>query len=172
MMVSHALGKEPVMGSLEAWELASYVVTVIGLPLAIAVFIYEQRKERQNEQEEIYQELSDEYADFLKLVLDNADLQLQRASTSDRKLTEEQIERRHTLFEILVALFERAYLLVYEDDMGRETRRLWQSWEDYMRQWCRRSDFRAELDNLLEGEDEDFQRHIRRIAAEENRPEQ
>lgn len=156
------------MGSLETWELASYVVTVIGLPLAIAVFIYEQRKERQTEQEEIYQRLSDEYADFLRLALDNADLQLQRAAPGDRTLTDEQIERRHTLFEILVALFERAYLLVYEDDMSRQTRRLWQSWEDYMRQWCRRADFRVELDNLLEGEDEDFQRHIRRIAAEEN----
>jgi hypothetical protein len=30
--------------SLEAWELASYVVTVVGLPFAIAVFLYEQRK--------------------------------------------------------------------------------------------------------------------------------
>jgi hypothetical protein len=32
--------------NLETWELLSYVVTVIGLPLAIAVFILQQRKER------------------------------------------------------------------------------------------------------------------------------
>ena len=56
----------------------SYVVTVIGLPMAIAVFIYEQRRERQNEEEEIFQRLSDEYREFLKLVLDNADLHLLR----------------------------------------------------------------------------------------------
>lgn len=37
--------------SLETWELLSYVVTVIGLPLAIAVFLFEQRKERENEEE-------------------------------------------------------------------------------------------------------------------------
>ena len=30
----------------EVWELLSYVVTVIGLPLAILVFIWEQRRER------------------------------------------------------------------------------------------------------------------------------
>ena len=35
--------------SLETWELMSYVVTVIGLPLAIGVFLFEQRKERENE---------------------------------------------------------------------------------------------------------------------------
>src|SRR5688572_5166109 len=106
------------MNALAWWELASYVVTVIGLPLAISVFIYERRRERQNEQEEIYQRLSDEYADFLKLVLDNADLHLLRQTSGSRTLTDEQTERRHTLFEILIALFERAYLLVYEEDMN------------------------------------------------------
>ena len=30
----------------ETWKLLSYVVTVIGLPFALLVFIYEQRKER------------------------------------------------------------------------------------------------------------------------------
>src|SRR5690606_26558648 len=56
------------------WEVASYVVTVIGLPLAIAIFLYEQRKERRNEEDEIYQTLSDAYNDFLRVVIDNADL--------------------------------------------------------------------------------------------------
>ena len=63
------------MSTLENWELASYVITVIGLPLAIAVFLFEQRKERENEDEEAYQLLSDAYTDFLKLVLANTDLQ-------------------------------------------------------------------------------------------------
>ena len=39
------------------WELASYIVTTIGLPVAI-LFIYEQKKERDNEEEEVYQLLS------------------------------------------------------------------------------------------------------------------
>ena len=67
-----------VMDMRERWELMSYIVTVIGLPFALLVFIYEQRKERRNEDEEIFQRLSDEYREFLKLVLDNADLQLLR----------------------------------------------------------------------------------------------
>lgn len=50
------------------WELLSYVVTVVGLPVAIFTFWREQRKERENEDEETYQLLSDAYADFLKLV--------------------------------------------------------------------------------------------------------
>jgi hypothetical protein len=34
-----------------------------------------------------------------------------------------------------------------------------------MREWCRNEEFRAALPELLEGEDPDFQAHIRRIAA-------
>jgi hypothetical protein len=33
------------MPMVEIWEIASYVVTVIGLPLAIIVFVIEQRKQ-------------------------------------------------------------------------------------------------------------------------------
>jgi len=102
---------------------------------------------------------------FLKLVLDNADLQLLHKSGAPRILTDEQIERRSALFGILVSIFESAYILVYEPRMPRQTRRLWCSWEDYMREWCRNDDFRAALPELLEGEDPDFQAHIRGIAA-------
>jgi len=153
------------MTTLETWEFLSYVVTVVGLPLAIAIFLYEQRKERRNEDEEIYQRLSDEYREFLKLVLDNADLHLLRREGAKQEWSDEQKERRLAIFGILISLFERAYLLVYEDDMTKQTRRMWQSWEDYMLEWLRRADFRAALPELLEGEDEDFTRYISGLAA-------
>jgi len=152
------------MTFLEWCELLSYVVTIIGLPFAIIVFLIEQRKERQNEEEEIFQRLSDEYREFLKLVLDNADLQLVRREKLQLELSDEQKERRFVIFGILISLFERAYLLVYEKDMDKQAQRLWQSWEDYMREWVRRDDFRNALPQLLEGEDEDFTKYIRQLA--------
>jgi cytochrome bd-type quinol oxidase subunit 2 len=151
----------------ETFELLSYVVTVVGLPFAIIVFLLEQRKERLNDQEEIFQRLSDEYREFLKLVLDNSDLYLLRRETARIEFTEEQKERRLAIFGILISLFERAHLLVYEDKMDKQTRRMWQSWEDYMREWVRRADFRDALPTLLEGEDEEFTRYIRQLAASE-----
>jgi hypothetical protein len=149
------------------WELLSYVVTVIGLPFAIVVFIWERRRERMQEDEEIYQRLSDEYTDFMKLVLDNADLRLLQRGGPPVELSPEQRERRFALFTVLVSLFERAYLLVYEPKMDRQTARMWQSWEDFMREWCRRAEFRELLPELLQGEDEEFAACIRRIAGEE-----
>jgi hypothetical protein len=151
----------------EKWELASYIVTVVGLPFALAVFVYEQRKERRNEDEEIFQRLSDEYRGFLRLVLDNADLQLLRRDVVRRVWSEEQKERRQAIFGILISLFERAYILVYEEHMDKHNRRLWQSWEDYMREWVRRADFRDALPELLQGEDPDFTKYIERLAKDE-----
>lgn len=161
----------PTAWTLLEWsEFLSYLVTIVGLPFAILVFAFEQRRERQNEEEEIFQRLVDEYNGFLKLVLDNSDLQLLRRSAVDVELNPEQKERRYALFSILVSIFERAYMLVYEDTMSRQTTRLWQSWEDYMREWCRRADFREALPALLQGEDADFQAYIRSIALQEANP--
>jgi hypothetical protein len=150
--------------SMATWELLSYVVTVVGLPLAIGVFLFEQRKERENEEEEVYQLLSDNYQEFLRVALDNPDLRL--FSTNGAALNEEQKERRLIIFNMLISLFERAYLLLHEDDMSAKQARRWHSWEDYMHEWCRRPDFRASLPTLLHGEDPSFVRYVERLAAE------
>lgn len=154
--------------TLETWELLSYVVTVLGLPLLIFIFVYEQRKERENEEEEVHQLLSDSYNDFLKLVIANPDLKL-RSQTATPDLTDEQRERMLIIFDMLISLFERAYLLAYEDDMTEKQFRRWHSWEDFMRDWCRHDDFRAQLPELLQGEDQDFANYIQRLAQEESR---
>ena len=159
----------PYMNWLEWLEALSYVVTIFGFPFAIAVFYMEQRKERQNEDEELYQRLSDEYADFLKLILQHADLQLIGHYDPKRTLSEEQMVRKHVMFEILVALFERAYILVYDEQLTGQNQRLWSSWKDYMEEWCHREDFRSLLPQLLEGEDPDFRGYISQLATNTER---
>ena len=152
------------MTALETWELLSYVVTVIGLPLAIAVFLYEQRKERENEEEEVFQLLSDNYQDFLKIALENPDLKLFSLQQATG-LSEEQLERKRIIFTMLVSLFERAYLLLYEDDMAAKQQRRWSSWEDYLQEWCLRPDFREALPDLLRGEDPEFVAYLNQLLA-------
>jgi hypothetical protein len=154
------------MFDLESWELASYVVTVIGLPLAIVLFLYEQRKERANEEDEVYQLLSNAYNDFLKVVIDNADLHL-RSNVPTPDLTPEQRERMLAIFDMLISLLERAYLTAWSPDMTAEQARRWNSWEDFMREWVRRDDFYRRLPELLGGEDPQFADYLRALAEEE-----
>lgn len=152
----------------EFWELTSYVVTTIGLPMAIFVFFYEQRRERENEDEEVYQLLSDNYQDFLKIALEHADLHLFSVELTP-DLDDEQQERMLIVFNMLTSLFERAFLLLYEPGMSGRPLRRWLSWEDYMREWCSRADFRAQLPLLLRGEDPEFTQLLRSIADEAER---
>jgi hypothetical protein len=148
---------------METWELLSYIVTAIGFPVAIIAFLYEQKKDRDSDEEEVYQLLSDNYQDFLKVALDNPDLRL--FSTERKDLSAEQHERMVIIFNMLISLFERAYLLLYERRMSSKQARRWSSWEDYMREWCRREDFRVLLPTLLPGEDPEFVGYIRALAG-------
>ncbi len=147
-------------------ELASLAVTVVGLPFAVWVFMAQQRKERENEEDEAYQHLSDAYNDFLKVVLAHADLQLRTASALPDP-TPEQRERMQVIFDMLISLFERAFLVAHKPQMSAAEQRRWNSWDDYMREWCRREDFHAALPQLLRGEDPQFQAYILRLAQEE-----
>ena len=155
------------MTFLDFWQIVANIITVFGLPLAIYTFVLEQHKERDNEDEEVYQLLSDAYIDFLKLVLEHSDLKL-RTQKATPDLSDEQRERMQVMFEILISLFERAYLTAYSDEMSPNQRRRWLSWDDFMREWCRREDFRTALPQLLQGEDADFAAYITRIREEEN----
>jgi hypothetical protein len=150
----------------DTWEVASYAVTVIGLPLAIAVFMFEQRRERRNEEDEVYQLLSNAYNDFLRVVIDNSDLRL-RSQTVTPDLSAEQQERMLAVFDMLISLLERAYLTAHSDDMTAAQRRRWNSWEDFMREWVRRDDFYYRLPVLLKGEDPEFAGYLQRLAEEE-----
>ena len=150
--------------TIETWVLLSNIVTVVGLPLAIAVFLFEQRKERENEEEEVYQLLSDSYQDFLTVALQNPDLRLFSDETAPL-LSAEQKEKQLIIYIMLVALFERAYLLLYEDDMSPKQARRWNSWEDYILEWHRKPHFRSCLPQLLRGEDPGFVRYVERLAT-------
>ncbi len=148
-------------------EALSYAVTILGFPAAIGVFVYEHRQRLANEENEIHRNLSEEYDNFLRLVLDNADLLLLRRAGAAPELSDEQLERREIIFRMLLSLFEKAYIILYDEGMGRDARRRWLSWEDDMREWCRRKDFQTVLPELLEGEDDQFSAYILALARSE-----
>ncbi len=145
-------------------EALSYLVTILGFPTAIFVFVYEHRRRLTNEESELHRHLSEEYDNFLRLVLDNSDLLLLRVSSSLSTLSEEQIERRDILYQMLVSLFEKAYIILYSENMREDAKRRWMSWEDDMREWYRKEEFVTLLPELLEGEDDAFSQHILAIA--------
>jgi hypothetical protein len=153
--------------SLRMLEFGSYLVTVVGLPLAIFALWRDARAERDNERKEIeqrdeetYLRLSEQYTEFLGSVLEYPELGLHPRLPAPRELDAEQQARKLLFFEMLVALFERAYILLHEESLDAQGARRWQSWADYMEQWCAREDFRDAMPVMLVGEDPAFSRYI------------
>ena len=64
---------EEVIRTLEA---ISYLVTIIGLPIGLFVFVYEKRRERKDRERQAYQSANDKYIDLLNLCLTNPDLDI------------------------------------------------------------------------------------------------
>jgi hypothetical protein len=140
---------------LEFMEFLSYVATVIGIPLATVTYILQEKKERQNEQEEIYDKLMGHYTVIQEKLFEFPELDVH-----DKTLNNfEDARRQYILYQMVVSLFERAYiLLASEDDPAYQ--RMWNSWEDYIREWIKHPNFRAALPRLMEGEDKFFVDYI------------
>lgn len=153
--------------ALQTWELASYVVTVLGFPLALLAIWREMRAERENErkeleqrEDEIYVELSQQYSGILEKVLAHPELDLLETGT-EGPLSELEHRRRTVYYEMLLSLFERAFILLYEPEAGTAGGRRWASWADFIRWWLRRPDFAAWVRENLEGEDPEFAAWVR-----------
>lgn len=144
----------------------SYLVTILGFPAAIFVIVREERLRRENDVSELHRNLSEEYDNFLRMVMDNSDLLLMSRTTRTDPVSEENQERIEIIFRILISLFEKVFIILHTEDMEGNAKRRWASWKDYMVEWCRREDFRALLPKLLEGEDEEFRHYLLELSGQ------
>lgn len=152
--------------TIRLWEFMSYLVTVLGLPLAGFALWREMRAERANEakeieqrEDEIYVALSQQYSALLESALAHPELDLQETATAD--LSPEQRRRQAIYYEMLMALFERAFILLYEDAPSGQGGRRWGSWADFFAYWLKRPDFARYVEANLQGEDPAFVAFVR-----------
>lgn len=145
---------------LEFMELLSYIATVVGIPLALATFIFQEKKERQNEQEEIYDKLMGHYADIQEKLFEYPELDMHAMPPSDPETHRRQI----ILYEMLISLFERSYILL-ANEKEPEYQRMWNSWVDYIESWLAKPNFVAALPQLMKGEDPDFVAYVAKLSG-------
>jgi len=145
---------------LEFFEFLSYVATVVGIPLAIFAYMMEEKKERLSEQEEIYDKLMDHYDDILARLFEHPDIDQHDAPINDPELR----RRQKILYEMLVTLFERAFILLYGEKEPVYLR-MWNSWEDYIKLWLTRPNFREYLPELMVGEDKKFVDYMAKLSG-------
>lgn len=145
---------------LEWFEFFSYVATIIGIPVVVITFVYQERKERQNEQEEIYDKLMDHYTEIQEKLFEYPEIDVHGEPLKDA----ESARRQYILYEMLTALFERSYILL-ASETSPAYQRMWNSWVDYILQWLEKPNFVAALPQLMKGEDPDFVAYIAKISG-------
>ncbi|MCB1557896.1 MAG: hypothetical protein KDJ50_03105 [Alphaproteobacteria bacterium] len=150
---------------LEWMELLSYLATIIGIPMAIYIFAHQEKKERRIELQEIFDKLMDHYTEIQEKLFEHPELDIH-----DKPLPNPEDQRRqYILYEMVVSLFERSFLLLHAED-DPEYKRLWNSWVDYIKQWMVHKNFRDQLPKLMEGEDKDFVAYMSAISGLDLKP--
>ncbi len=153
------------MTLLETLQMLSYIATLVGIPVGLFVYIEEKRKERKDREYGTYNALDEKYKEFLVLCMDNPDLDLYDVPIKNaKKLTEDQKVQQLALFDILVSLLERAFLM-YRDQSNRVKQKQWKGWVVYMDDYAAHPTFRKLWKERGMEYDEDFMVYMGRIVA-------
>jgi hypothetical protein len=147
-------------------EITANLLVCLSILWLVPSYIINKRKETERHEVEAYNKLNDEYNRLLELLLINVDLDLY--AESGKPLSQEPLAKRKRLliYSMLITLFERAYILLYEGKSGATRARRWQGWEDYIKEWCSRPDFRAHLSDTLKNDDTRLAQLIHSIVAD------
>lgn len=142
-------------------ESCYYLITILGVPVAIYVYLMQRVKDRRVREYELYESLNDKYLEFLQLCLANPDLNIvnEYYSLGRKKpsYTSEQKVRELLIYEYLISLLERAYLTFYDQHSDQKKKRL-SGWIKYMEDWMQMESFRsAWIEHLGSQWHEDFQ---------------
>jgi len=93
-------------------QLISSITSIIGIPIGIYLFYDAKRKEQRDREYGTYNALDKKYIEYLKLCLQNPDLDVFDIPLKPvRKPTPEQARREEIILAILLSILERAYLM-------------------------------------------------------------
>lgn len=150
---------------LKDWlEALSYLATLIGIPIAILVFLYEKRKDRLLAEAETYLHANDKYIQYLTLCLEHPQLDAFDLSIDEPNVARTGIEiQKLTLFTILISTLETGFLLYQRHKQSPVRLAQWKGWQDYMVMWASREDFRRAWPALGPQFDADFYRFMSQL---------
>jgi len=123
-------------------QIITHLVTIVGLPLAIWLYLQEQRRARHERAYGAWHTLDNQYLHFLELCLARPELDVLDSPLPDSgEATPARIRQERVLFGMLLGLFQRAYVM-YNDQTTDVEERQWSEWVARMREFGARENFR------------------------------
>ena len=152
------------------FEILANIATLLGVPIAIWLFANEKRRERLDREYGTYDALDAKYIDYLKLCLEYPDLDVYDYAKSeiDQFLSKKKQsigKRELILFTILISIFERAFLM-YRDQSTDLKKEQWVGWDEYIRDYTTRNNFRLAWKILGTQFDAQFLQYMDQVMLE------
>lgn len=123
-------------------ETATYIITILGLPLALYIYIDEQKTQRAEREYGTYDALDDKYIELQQLCLQYPKLDIfDSPFISPNKLTEEDEKQEEAILLIRISIFERAFLM-YQREAAKAKENQWYGWEVDIIEWLERKNFK------------------------------
>ncbi|MFM8626393.1 MAG: hypothetical protein ACKOCC_05515 [Actinomycetota bacterium] len=136
---------------LASWvDILSGLVTSLSLPFAIYTYLKRKRIDADSAQkladDDAYEQLFDDYNDFLKLVIQHPQVNLADEPLTDNELQSTEKDdflriKALSLFNIFLSIAERAFLL-YRNASDTARVEQWEGWQTYIVEVLSRPDIR------------------------------
>lgn len=124
-------------------EIATFVITILGLPAAIFVYIQEQKSQRIEREYGTFDALDEKYIEIQHLCLEHPELDIfDTAFTNPKELSESQKKQEEAILLIRISVFERAFLM-YQRATSKAKQGQWEGWEQEIIEWFSRNNFRS-----------------------------
>lgn len=124
-------------------EMATFVITILGLPAAIYVYLKEQKQQRIEREYGTFDALDEKYIEIQQLCLEHPELDVfDSPYESPKSLNEEQKKQEEAILLIRISVFERAFLM-YQRASTDQQKGQWLGWEEEIKEWFERDNFKA-----------------------------
>jgi hypothetical protein len=140
----------------EILETLSFVAVIVGFPIALYQYRRKTLREQADREYGTYNALDEKYLEFLEMCRANPRLDIfDIPDVTSADLSDTERKQELIAFTMLVSIFERAFLMYYDhEDSVRQ--RQWSGWHAYIRDYCKRTNFRNAWLDIGEQFDTDF----------------
>jgi len=122
-------------------EVATYLITILGLPFALYIYVDEQKTQRAEREYGTYDALDDKYIELQQLCLQYPRLDIfDTPFVKPNTFTEEDLKQEEAILLIRISIFERAFLM-YQREAAKAKTNQWEGWEIEILEWLERKNF-------------------------------
>ena len=141
-------------------DVASQIITLLGVPTAIYLYIKEQKTQREEREHDTFDSLDNKYIELQELCLSYPHLDVFDTKKIETKpLTESEKKQEEAKILIRISIFERSFLM-YKKTSIKQKKVQWKGWDIEILEWFERENFNNVWNNHKHYYDRNFVKYF------------